>query len=182
MHKSTRLATIMVALALASLVVTLQSFGKGGQGQQNSSTNRSGSEPTRAQQAPRAAQDTWDLPANADKTNNTVEATEESIAKGKELFMAKKANCVFCHGETGAGNEVNLAKLRRVPADLSDKVRMPKLSDGEIFWKITKGIPGIMPGREKELTEEERWHVVNFVRTLAKKNRRSESSMVYRAH
>jgi hypothetical protein len=25
-----------------------------------------------------------------------------------------------------------------------------------------------MPGREKQLTEEERWHVVNFVRTLAK--------------
>jgi hypothetical protein len=45
---------------------------------------------------------------------------------------------------------------------------MPKLPDGEIFWKITKGIPGIMPGREKQLTEEERWHVVNFVRTLAK--------------
>src|SRR5687768_16574893 len=124
MHKSTRLATIMVALALASLVVTLQSFGKGGQGQQNSPTIRSFSEPTRAQQpAPPAAQHTWDLPANADKTNYTVEATEESIAKGKELFMAKKANCVFCHGETGAGNELNLAKLRRVPADLSDKVR-----------------------------------------------------------
>jgi hypothetical protein len=44
---------------------------------------------------------------------------------------------------------------------------MAKLSDGEIFWKITKGIPGIMPSRAM-LTEEERWHLVNFVRTLAK--------------
>ena len=82
--------------------------------------------------------------------------------------MAKPGNCIFCHGETGAGNKENLPRLRRVPADLSDKDRMPKLSDGEIFWKITRGIPGIMPGREKELTEEQRWHVINFVRTLAK--------------
>jgi hypothetical protein len=45
---------------------------------------------------------------------------------------------------------------------------MTTLSDGEIFWKVTLGIEGIMPGREKALTEEERWHVVNYVRTLAK--------------
>jgi cytochrome c553 len=90
-----------------------------------------------------------------------------SSEQGKELFMTRKGNCIFCHGETGTGNKENLARLRRVPADLSDHKRMPKLSDGEIFWKITKGIPGIMPSREK-LTEEERWHLVNFVRSLAK--------------
>ena len=27
---------------------------------------------------------------------------------------------------------------------------------------------GIMPGREIAMTEEERWHVVNYVRTLGK--------------
>jgi hypothetical protein len=42
------------------------------------------------------------------------------------------------------------------------------MTDGEVFWKITKGITGIMPAGEKRMTEEERWHVVNYVRTLAK--------------
>ncbi|MBA3571989.1 MAG: c-type cytochrome [Pyrinomonadaceae bacterium] len=174
MHKSTRLLGAGLALILGSLALTLQSFGQGGQresGQQNKSTNKTDNPPSATQPAPAAPQDfsknTWDLPADADKTKNPVEATEESIAQGKELFMTRKGNCIFCHGETGTGNKENLARLRRVPADLSDHKRMPKLSDGEIFWKITKGIPGIMPSREK-LTEEERWHLVNFVRSLAK--------------
>jgi hypothetical protein len=46
---------------------------------------------------------------------------------------------------------------------------MTAMTDGEVFWKITKGINGIMPAGEKRMTaEEERWHVVNYVRTLAK--------------
>ena len=80
----------------------------------------------------------------------------------------EKGNCIFCHGETGAGNEANLPRLRRKPADLSNKERMTAMTDGEVFWKISKGITGIMPAGEKRLSEEERWHVVNFVRTLAK--------------
>lgn len=116
------------------------------------------------------SKNTWELPADADKTKNPVPATEESIAKGKELYLAQnKGNCIFCHGETGAGNEANFPKLRRKPADLTNKERMTAMTDGELFWKITKGIFGIMPAGERRMTEaEERWHVVNYIRTLAK--------------
>ena len=163
---STRLKVTLVitALVVCAMTLTLRSLAQ---------TPASAAPPRPApEQAPAPTPDfskaTWDLPANADKTKNPVEPTEESVAKGKELFMGKKGNCVFCHGETGAGNAENLPKLRRKPADLSDKERMTTISDGEIFWKVTRGIPGIMPGREKQLTEEERWQVVNYVRTLAK--------------
>ena len=173
-HKSTRLLTLILALGMVTLALTLLSFGSNGQVEsraQNRSTNKSTNQTAAPQPATPAPQDfsrnTWDLPADADKTKNPVEATEESIAKGKELFRTRKGNCIFCHGETGYGNKETLPQLRRVPADLSDPERMPKLSDGEIFWKITKGIPGIMPSRDV-LPEEERWHLVNFVRTLAK--------------
>jgi len=126
------------------------------------------------QQAGQAAQqqdfskNTWELSEDADKTKNPVPSTPASIAKGKELYFSKTGNCVFCHGDTGSGNEANLAKLRRKPADISNKERMVAMTDGEVFWKISKGITGIMPAGEKRMTEEERWHVVNFVRTLAK--------------
>ena len=95
-------------------------------------------------------------------------ATPESIAKGKELYFERtKGNCVFCHGEKGTGNEANLSRLRRKPANLTNKERMAAMSDGEIFWKITKGIPGIMPAGENRMKEaEERWHLVNWVKTL----------------
>src|SRR5829696_6997797 len=115
------------------------------------------------------SKNTWELPADADKTKNPVATSPESIAKGKELYLERtKGNCVFCHGETGSGNEANLARLRRKPADISNKERMDKMTDGELFWKISKGITGIMPAGEKRMSEEERWHVVNYIRTLPK--------------
>lgn len=39
-------------------------------------------------------------------------------------------------------------------------------TDGELFWKITIGRRP-MPANRKLLTEEERWHLVNYTRMLA---------------
>jgi mono/diheme cytochrome c family protein len=115
------------------------------------------------------SKNTWELPADADKTKNPVPTSQESIAKGKELYLERtKGNCIFCHGETGAGNEANFPRLRRKPADLTNKERMSSMTDGEMYWKITNGITGIMPAGDKRMSEEERWHVVNYIRTLPK--------------
>ena len=116
------------------------------------------------------SKNTWELPEDADKTKNPTPATAESIERGKALYLDRdKGNCIFCHGETGAGNEANLPRLRRKPADLTNKERMTSMTDGEVYWKITKGITGIMPAGERRMkTEAERWDVVNYVRTLAK--------------
>jgi mono/diheme cytochrome c family protein len=134
---------------------------------QNQNESRGISSGAGAQQD--VSKNTWELPEDADKTKNPTTATPESVAKGKELYMERtKGNCVFCHGDTGTGNEANLAKLRRKPADLTNKERMTAMTDGEVFWKVSKGIQGIMPTGEKRMSEEERWHVVNYVRTLAK--------------
>jgi len=112
---------------------------------------------------------TWELPENASSTKNPVPTSDESVQKGKELYLAReKGNCGFCHGDTGAGNEANLPRLRRKPADLTMKERMLSMTDGEVFWKISKGINGIMPAGETRMTDEERWHVVNYIRTLVK--------------
>ena len=115
------------------------------------------------------SKNTWELPEDADKTKNPVASSPESIARGKELYLTRdKGNCIFCHGEAGSGNEANLARLRRKPADLTNKERMTAMTDGELFWKVSKGINGIMPAGERRMNEEERWHVVNYIRTLAK--------------
>jgi mono/diheme cytochrome c family protein len=135
----------------------------------NQNDSRSISSGAGAQQQQDFSKNTWELPADADKTKNPTTANAESIEKGKALYLDKdKGNCIFCHGETGAGNEANLARLRRKPADLTNKERMTAMTDGEVYWKISKGIRGIMPAGERKLTEEERWHIVNYVRTLAK--------------
>ena len=179
MRKSLLVPAILLLAGVG--VVMLAAFGRSTNAAQNANSstttnrnqNRSIAPPSGAGAGQRPQEDfsknTWELPEDADKTRNPVQATEESIAKGKELYLDRaKGNCIFCHGENGAGNEANFPRLRRKPADISNKERMSSMTDGEVFWKISKGIRGIMPDSEKKLSEEERWHVVNYVRTLAK--------------
>jgi mono/diheme cytochrome c family protein len=181
MRKSISLSLLAFLLLLAGSILFVTSFdiaiASSSQNPNSSTTTNKNQNDSRsilsAPSGGGAKQDfsknTWELPANAAETKNPLAVTPESIAKGKELYLEKtKGNCIFCHGETGAGNEANLAKLRRKPADLTNKERMTAMTDGEVFWKISKGITGIMPPGEKRMTEEERWHVVNYVRTLAK--------------
>ena len=160
---------ILLLLAIAVLLSAAAFASVNQNANSSTTTNKNQTERGIAQPTPDFSKNTWELPADADKTKNPVPTSEESMAKGKELYLERtKGNCVFCHGETGAGNEANFPRLRRKPADLTNKERMSAMTDGEIFWKITKGITGIMPSMEKRLTEEERWHVVNYIRTLAK--------------
>jgi mono/diheme cytochrome c family protein len=42
------------------------------------------------------------------------------------------------------------------------------MTDGEIFWKMTEGRKP-MPSFKKQLTDEQRWQLVNFLRTFAPK-------------
>lgn len=166
MQNANKLVIILSVVVFAFLGLTIRSSGRSQNA--NSSTTPPASQQSPSPQ-PDYSKNTWELPADADKTKNPVAATPESVLKGKELYTDRiKGNCIFCHGETGSGNEANLPRLRRKPADLSNKERMSAMTDGEIFWKISKGILGIMPAGEQRMIEEERWHVVNYVRTLVK--------------
>ena len=169
MRKVDKLVIIATAFALMSFALTLPSFGRNQNANSSTTTPPGGAQQT---PSPDFSKNTWELPNDAEKTKNPVAVTPESVEKGKTLYLERtKGNCIFCHGETGSGNEANLARLRRKPADLSNKERMEAMTDGEVFWKISKGIQGIMPAGEKRMTEEERWHVVNYIRTLAKEKK-----------
>lgn len=149
---SITLRLLAVALLLATAVLFASAFrieSKSSAQNANSSTttnrnqNQNQGDSRSITPAAKAQEDfsknTWELPDDADKTKNPVEATAESIAKGKELYLDRnKGNCIFCHGETGAGNEANLPRLRRKPADLTNKEHMTAMSDGELFGRSRK--------------------------------------------
>ena len=142
---------VLACLLLAgAAVVIVAAVGGSISGSQNTNSpttsnrneNRSITPPSGAgpgqQPTPDFSKNTWELPDDADKTKNPVQATAESIAKGKELYLERmKGNCVFCHGETGSGNEANLARLRRKPADIQQGT-----DDGDdrrrVFWTVSK--------------------------------------------
>jgi len=106
----------------------------------------------------------WNVPESAKQMKNPIKATAASIRKGKSLFAEY---CAMCHGDEGKGNGPMAEALETKPADLTDRARMASQSDGELFWKISKGNPS-MPDFEKTLRREEIWHLVNYLRTLAR--------------
>lgn len=106
---------------------------------------------------------------------NQIPTSEESIAKGREVYM-RKAKCAECHGEDGRGNG-NLTQkdewgFKIVPANLTKcwnlrGNREDPYNPQNIFREVSTGLNGTpMPSFHDELSEEDRWHVSNFVISL----------------
>ena len=104
----------------------------------------------------------WIAPEGAKKVKNPIKATKSSIQRGKEIYEKK---CSLCHGDKGDGKGPASAGLNPKPTNFKNS-HGEKMTDGEHFWKITTGRGG-MPSFAKDLTEEERWHVINYINTFS---------------
>ena len=95
---------------------------------------------------------------------NPVPATPASVQKGGELFVIY---CTPCHGPQGKGNGPVSTKFVP-PADLTNADLQKGRTDG--YWQSYVSVGGaVMPSYGEALSAEERWHVVNFLRTLAQR-------------
>ena len=96
---------------------------------------------------------------------NPIEATEESVRAGLRVYGRF---CRSCHGVRGDGRGQNPSPGTR-PANLIDDEWVHGDSDGEIYTVIRQGVPPAydMDAWEGRITDEEIWHVVNFLRFLA---------------
>ncbi|HEY0455658.1 MAG TPA: c-type cytochrome [Verrucomicrobiae bacterium] len=122
-----------------------------------------------SEKTPAAPAEPWVVPPRAARKENPVPSNTATLAEGKEFFIA---GCLPCHGPAGKGDGPASATLERdgkpiKPGNLSD----PKLweqPDGAIFWKLSEGKTP-MPSFAEAFTEEQRWKIVNYVRTLSPK-------------
>jgi mono/diheme cytochrome c family protein len=95
---------------------------------------------------------------------NPIPATPVSVQKGGELFVIY---CTPCHGPQGKGNGPVSTKFVP-PADLTNADLQKGRTDG--YWQSYLSAGGaVMPSYAEALSAEERWHVVNFLRTLAQR-------------
>ncbi len=99
---------------------------------------------------------------------NPVVPDAASLTDGKILYQQK---CVACHGTSGKGDGPIGRTLYPSPADLTLHTMPGVHSDADLFGWITSGYPGsAMPAFDRTLTDKQRWDLVNFIRTLARKN------------
>jgi mono/diheme cytochrome c family protein len=92
-----------------------------------------------------------------------VPSSPASLQRGQVLFGI---NCVICHGPSGDGTGTLNGFFNPKPANLTGAA-VQNLSEDEIFLVITQGF-GPMPSLAENLSPEERWDVVNHVRSLKK--------------
>jgi len=104
-----------------------------------------------------SAQGPWVAPADAKAMKNPV----KGVGNAKK---SAETNCGSCHGPMGKGDGPAAAALPPPkPANWTSEA-VQKHTDGELFWKISNG-RGAMPPW-KHLPEQERWEIVNYIRTL----------------
>jgi mono/diheme cytochrome c family protein len=106
----------------------------------------------------------WNVPAVAKKMRNPVPATESNIDEGMAQYQT---HCKSCHGDDGNGKGDRASELSVMPSDFTDAASMGRLTDGELYWKITHGRHP-MPAFQDKLTDVERWQLVDYIRTFAK--------------
>jgi mono/diheme cytochrome c family protein len=92
---------------------------------------------------------------------NPLPRTESVLKSGRRNF---NTYCSACHGLLGNGVPSLTAAYGAKPANLvADQIR--QLFDGEIYYVIMRG-KNAMPSYAADLSQDERWSVVNYVRVL----------------
>lgn len=92
---------------------------------------------------------------------NPVPATAESIDRGRYFY---EINCLVCHGSEGRGDgPVGQKFVEKAPVDLNDAYTQDQ-ADGQIYFTLTRG-RALMPFYRDALNPEERWDLVNYVKS-----------------
>ncbi|CAN5622320.1 hypothetical protein BH10CYA1_BH10CYA1_42510 [soil metagenome] len=77
-------------------------------------------------------------------------------------------NCASCHGLEGRGNGPNSLTLEKKPANFT-RPYYKQYDDAMWFYRTSEGVAGTrMPRWNLILTEEQRWYVVAYLKTLPK--------------
>ncbi len=126
------------------------------------------------------------------KEKRTV-SDEESIKRGRELYLSNNLNCVACHGESGLGDGVQTYSVTKNTDTAKDNIE-PGLYDTwgnkikprnlrlgmfrggrrpiDLYARIEAGIKGTpMPAFGAKLTEQQKWDIVNYVLELPHEQR-----------
>lgn len=104
----------------------------------------------------------WEIPAKYKEMKNPY-AGDKSLEKVGKMLYSK--HCKSCHGNLGLGDGPKAASMNAEMIPFND-AKFQGQTDGVIFYQSIIGRDE-MPNFEKKIPDEEdRWAVINFIRTL----------------
>ena len=103
----------------------------------------------------------WKIPATFKASANTFKgAASEKVGK---LLYAK--HCKSCHGNIGEGDGPKASSMKTKIESFKDP-KFQAQADKDIYYQIVVGRDEMPAFDKKLLDEEDRWALVNYVRTL----------------
>lgn len=106
----------------------------------------------------------WEIPSKYEKMENPY-AGDADLAKTGKMLYAK--HCKSCHGNAGLGDGPKAKQLETFPGDFSSE-EFQGVTDGTLYYQSFVG-RGDMPNFEKKIVDDEdRWAIINYIRTLKK--------------
>ena len=103
--------------------------------------------------------------------SNPYFPTKENLELGQRKFLTY---CSPCHGNYGDGDSRLAGQFPNPPTLHSDRAR--NFSDGMIYHIITVG-QNVMPSYASQVTREERWSIVNYIRVLQRAKNATDSDL-----
>lgn len=104
----------------------------------------------------------WEIPAKYQKMTNPIKDDAASVNVGKMLWAK---HCKSCHGNLGKGDGPKAGLLKTFPGDFTT-AEFKKTADGPLYYMAIIGREE-MPNFESKIPEEEdRWALINYIRTL----------------
>ncbi|MGQ9642902.1 MAG: quinol:electron acceptor oxidoreductase subunit ActD [Ignavibacterium sp.] len=97
--------------------------------------------------------------------------TKENLKLGEQKYLTF---CSPCHGNLGNGDSRLRGQFPNPPSLHSTRAR--EFSDGMIYHIITNG-QNIMPSYASQITREERWAIVNYIRVLQRAENAKSSDL-----
>ena len=94
----------------------------------------------------------------------SLKNTPEQMAAGAEIFISV---CSQCHGENGQGNGPEASTVRVPPADFTDQSVMAAISNQDMVNVLVNGLGESMPAFGNMLSDDKRWAVTNYIRSLS---------------
>ena len=104
----------------------------------------------------------WDIPEKYKNMENTYKGDASLNKVGKILYLK---HCRSCHGSKGEGDGPKAASLKTNMKSLKD-AEFQAQSDGVIYYQSIIGRDEMPTYESKIPDEEDRWALVNYMRTL----------------